>query len=134
MDMTTTESPVAYGELTNTCTCSVYDETNDTFIPTSECFGDCWDTELEFFGEAVKDILAQSEWFRVEAIRLWSGDFDAIFRADNVADFVRGITVNSEWILRYQVFADRVEFSLSHHDAPTGSASVVRPLVAKESD
>jgi hypothetical protein len=89
---------------------------------------------LEFFGECVKGILAQSEWFRVEAVRLWNGDFDAIFRATTVAEFVRGITVNSEWILRYEVFADRVEFSLSHHDAPTGSASVVRPLVADESE
>lgn len=132
--MTTTETRIAYGELTNTCTCSVLDETTGEFLPTSDCFGDCWDSELEFFGECVKGILAQSEWFRVEAVRLWNGDFDAIFRATTVAEFVRGITVDSEWILRYEVFADRVEFSLSHHDAPTGSASVVRPLVADESE
>ncbi len=128
--MTTTETPIAYGELTNTCTCSVYNEETDIFTDSPECFGDCWDTELEFFGECVKDILSQASWFRVEAIRLWDGDFDAIFPAKTVADFVRGITVNSEWTLRYQVFADRVEFSLSHHDAPTGSRSVVRPLAA----
>ena len=111
--MTTTETPIAYSELTNTCTCTVYDELTDSFTPATECDGFCWESELEFFGECVKDILSQASWFRVEAVRLWNGDFDAIFRADNVADFVRGITVNSEWILRYQVFADRVEFSLA---------------------
>jgi len=132
--MTTTETPIAYGELTNTCTCTVYNEETETLTETAECFGTCWEDELYFFGECVKDILSQASWFRVEAVRLWDGDFDAIFRADNVADFVRGITVNSEWILRYQVFADRVEFSLSHHDAPTGSTSVVRPLVTADSD
>lgn len=125
--MTTTETPTAYGELTNTCTCLVYNDETDNYTDAEQCFGDCYESELEFFGECVKDFLSLSDSFQVSGIRLWNREVGGVFTANNVAEFVRGITVDSAWILHYQVFSDRVEFSLSHHDAPTGSASVVVP-------
>ena len=130
--MTTTETPTAYGELTNGCTCIVYDDLTGIGTPATECDGFCWESELEFFGECVRDFLALSDTFRVSGIRLWNREVGGVFTANTVAEFVRGITVDSEWTLRYEVFSDRVEFSLSHHDAPTGSASVVVPYYDPE--
>lgn len=127
--MTTTETPTAYGELTNTCTCLIADEETHEFVESPECFGDCYETDLLFFGHSVRDFLALSDTFRVSGIRLWNREVGGVFTANTVAEFVQGITVDSAWYLRYQVFSDRVEFSLSHHDAPTGSSSVVIPLV-----
>ncbi len=132
--MTTTEMPVAYSELTNTCTCTVHDEETDTFTDSSVCFGTCYEDELYFFGECLNDFLSQSDTFRVSGIRLWNREVGGVFQARTVSEFVRAITVDSEWILRYRVFSDRVEFSLSHHDAPTGSASLVVPVFESDDE
>lgn len=128
------ETPIATGELTNGCTCTVYDETTGEFTdePAEECDGFCYESALEFLYECVKHLLDESDEFRVTGIRLWNGEVGGEFRATNVSEFVRGITVKSEWILSYTVFSDRMEFSLSHHDAPMGSSSVVVPLVDAE--
>lgn len=127
--MTTTETPTAYGELTNTCTCTVYDSVADEWVESPTCDGDCFNSELEFLGECLRDFLFLSDTFQVSGIRLWNREVGGVFQPRNVREFVEAITVDSLWTLRYQVFSDRVEFSLSHHDAPTGSSSVVIPLV-----
>ena len=46
------------------------------------------------------------------------------FHAKTVADLIEGMTVRSDWRMTYQVFADRIEYSLSHHDA-MGSATTL---------
>ena len=131
--MTITETPTAWGELTNTCTCLIADEETHEFVESPECFGDCYETDLGFFENSIQYFLAESDTFRVSGIRLWNREVGGVFRANNVRDFVQGITVNSAWTLRYQVFGtERIEFSLSHHDAPTGSTSVVVPVIDPE--
>lgn len=132
--MTTTETPIAYGELTNTCTCTVYDAETDSYTDSSECFGSCYEDELLFIGDCLGNLLSQSDTFRVSGIRLWNREVGGVFQARNVSEFIRGITVDSEWILRYRIFADRVEFSLSHHDAPMGSNSVVVPVFESDDE
>lgn len=132
--LSTTETPIGYGELTNTCTCKFYDEETETTVTPDECFGFCYTDELDFFGECVKHLLEKSDWFKAQSVRLWNGDFDGIFHASNVEELVRGMTVNSEWIMRYRVYEDRVEYSLSHHDAPTGSSSVLSPIISNEDE
>ena len=128
----TTTAPIAYGELTNNCTCTIYNEETDTFTDSPDCFGDCYDDQLHFFGECVGHLFEQSTIFHVTDIQLWNGTVDNVFRATNVADLVHGMTVNSSWIMDYKVFHDRIEYSLAHHDAPTGSDSVVRPILQDE--
>lgn len=131
---TTTDEVLAHGELTNTCTCSYWDEGSSEYVPSEHCFGDCWDDALYSFGFAVEHLLAMSNRFGVAGLQLWYGPVDGEFTATNVGDFVRGVTVNSSWTMRYSVYADRMEYSLSHHDAPTGSSSVVRPIVESDDD
>ena len=131
---TTTETPTAYGTITNRCTCTTYDEVLEEYTdePSADCLGDCWSDTLHFFGECVKEFMSDSEKFCIENLRLWDGEHSGVFHANNVAELIRGMTVNSEWSMDYKVFPNRIEYSLSHHDAPTGSCSVVRPLAKDE--
>ena len=132
MTTPTTEAPLSWGTLTNTCTCEVWnDDTNDWEQPET-CFGDCWDDSLHAFGFAVAHLLDISQDFVVYGIRLWDGEVSGRFTARSVADFVRGCSVDSAWHMEYQVFHNRMEYSLSHHDAPTGSASIVVPIASDD--
>jgi hypothetical protein len=47
-------------------------------------------------------------------------------------DIIRGMTVNGDWTMRWATYEDRIEYSLSHHDAPTGSVSVLYPVSEAE--
>jgi len=131
----TTETPIATGEITNTCTCvQVDDEGNTTDEPVSHCYGDCWYDSVDNFTYVCNDFREKNEtdWWKVTNLRLWDGDVSGYFHADNVEDLLRGMAVRGEWIMRYSVFADRIEYSLSHHDAPMGSATVLTAVSDEE--
>jgi hypothetical protein len=80
-----------------------------------------------------KDLRDSNEtyWWKVEDLRLWDREVSGYFQADKIRDLIAGMTVKSEWIMRYSVFADRIEYSLSHHDA-MGSNSVLRGVTEEE--
>lgn len=130
--MSVTESPTATGAFSNVCDCEVWNEETSEYTPSTNCYGECWEDSLYGFGIAVEHLLKENSWFAVENLRLWDGNRSGEFRADTVAELVNGMTVNSEWSMTYAVFSDRIEYSLSHHDAPTGSNSVLRPFVEAE--
>jgi hypothetical protein len=125
-----TEAPIATSEITNSCTCTFYNEETDEFFPTDYCYGDCWEDSVGFFAEVTKEFRESNEtgWWRVENLRLWNGEVGGLFHADKVQDLLGGMTVRGEWTMNYRVFADRIEYSLAHHDAPTGSATVLWPV------
>lgn len=127
-EMSTTETPTAKGVFTNVCECEEWNEETSEYVPRN-CYGECWEDTLYGFGIAVEHLLKDNSWFVVENLRLWDGNHSGEFRANTVAELVTGMTVNSEWAMAYEVFSDRIEYSLSHHDAPTGSNSVLRPFV-----
>jgi hypothetical protein len=120
------------GEITNTCTCNLYEEDgevksiDETYGST--CFGDCWEFAVEDFAMVTETLRDSNEtgWWRVENLRLWNGEVSGLFDANTVAKLIEGMTVRGEWTMHYEVFDDRIEYSLSHHDAPTGSKSVLR--------
>lgn len=128
----TTETPIAKGEITNTCTCTVYDEETGEYTeePSANCYGECWESEVEFFGYITKELIDNNEtgWWQVANLRLWNGEVGGLFHAETVTELLRGMTVRSEWIMRYEVFSDRIEYSLSHHDAPMGSSTTLVPV------
>ena len=128
---TDTDTVLAYGEITNTCTCTVYDEETGEYTedPAEHCDASCWDFAVEDFANVTEDLRNANPdgWWAVDDLQLWNRTVSGYFQATNVADIIRGMTVNSSWIMRYRVYADRVEYSLSHHDA-MGSASTLRPM------
>jgi hypothetical protein len=110
-------------EYTNNCTCEYYDEETEESIPSPDCWGDCWEYVLDDFKEITKDLFYENEtnWWKVSNIRLWDGESSGYFFADNVKELIKGMTVNSEWMMSGEVFNDYINYSLSHHDAPMGS-------------
>ena len=113
-------------EITNTCTCMDYDDDTGADIPAEYCFGDCWDFALEQFAYEAQVIMENNEtgWWKVTDLAFWDGNHSGYFHATKVSDILRGMTVRSEWIMRYTAFPDRVEYSLSHHDS-MGSATTL---------
>jgi hypothetical protein len=112
-----TETPISYGTISNTCQCE------------EDCYGICWEDDLYFFGLCTDELIANaSGWWSIENVRLWHGHVSGYGQANNARDLLDLMTVRSEWQMEYRVFPDRIEYSLSHHDAPTGSASTIRPM------
>lgn len=128
---------IASGEITNGCSCLVFEDENGneaSIDPNYTCYGDCWEFAVEDFAMATEDFRATNttDWWHAKNLRLWNGEVSGYFHADNVAKLIEGMTVNSEWIMRYEVFIDRIEYSLSHHDAPTGSSTVLTVMTEEE--
>lgn len=114
-------------EYTNTCTCRGYDTETDKEYDLDYCSGDCWDLTVEDFSNIASHLIQKNEtcWWRVTALRLWNGEVSGFFHAKNPVDILRGMAVNSEWIMRGEIFDDHIQYSLSHHDAPMGSSSIL---------
>ena len=127
-NMTTTTALT--GELTNNCTCLTYEEDGETKSVDTEygstCYGDCWDYAVEDFANVTEELRNSNEtdWWKVSNLRLWDGESSGYFHAKTVADIIEGMTVRSDWTMTYEVHADRIEYSLSHHDA-NGSATTL---------
>lgn len=130
-----TDTLTLKGTLTNGCTCTKYDEATGEYTeePTESCYGDCWEWAVEDFTNVTQDLRDSNEtgWWKVEDLALWNRNVSGYFHATKVVDLIRGMTVNSEWIMRYEVFGDRIEYSLSHHDA-MGSRTILRPITEEQ--
>lgn len=129
-----TPTPISWGTLSNTCTCEVWNDADNDYARPELCGGECWDDALYSFGLAVEHLLTMTDNFIVVNLRLWNGNVSGTFRANSVSELVRGMTVNSEWTMEYKVYPDSIRYSLSHHDAPTGSSSVLRPIVEEDTE
>ena len=115
------------GELSNSCACSSYNETTGEFDNSDICHGDCWDDQLEVFGEFVKEFFdgnENKEW-QVDGLPLWERKVSGRFSATKVSDFVQGITVRGDWHLFYKLDGETLRVRLSHHDVPTGGVFTV---------
>lgn len=121
-------------EYTNQCSCQNYNEDTDTFTDSEHCYGDCWDFTVEDFQNITEHLFNKNEtnWWRVSGLRLWNGDIDGVFTAQNATDLLQGMSVRSDWLMRGEVFEDRIEYSLSHHDAPMGSSSTLTMITEEE--
>lgn len=125
-----TNNTALVGELTTNCNCLTYEEDGETkSIDTeygSTCYGDCWEYAVEDFVTITEELRNSNEtdWWKVSNLRLWNGESSGYFHAKTVADLIEGMTVQGDWTMRYAVHADRIEYSLSHHDA-MGSATTL---------
>lgn len=109
-------------EIQNTCICE--DEHGE---PTQDCWGDCWDWQLDYFTELTQSLFAKNPhgYWKISDIRLWNREVGGIAKCEKPIDLIRAMSVDSMWIMRYTVHSEGIDYSLSHHDA-MGSASTVR--------
>jgi hypothetical protein len=115
-------------EIQNTCICT--DENGDYI---GECY-DCWEDQLSDFHYAVKEFFDSNAtyYFRIGGVKLWNREVGGIAECKTPIDLLNAMTVNSAWTMRYTVHENAIEYSLSHHDAPMGSASFVRHATEEE--
>lgn len=113
-------------EYTNTCTCQVYDPETDESIDSTDCYGDCWEQVVYDFTEITKHLFDKNEtnFWRIGDIQLWNRSVSGFAKAKTPQELLNAMSVNSEWIMMGQVFDDRIEYSLSHHDAMGSNSSV----------
>ena len=102
--------------ITNSCTCIVVDdEGNESDTP--HCYGDSWDDALAIFAEDTAELRGISRWWRIDGLPLWNRKVGGTIVVEDVNDLIAGLTVNSDWSLRYKVTPTHLWCYLSHHDA-----------------
>lgn len=113
-DMTDTQ---IYERISNICECD--------WDLAASC--SCYDDDVDNFFYSVKEWYEgnDSATWQVNGLPLWNGDVSGYFTAKNFYEFVEGITVRSEWTLRYRLDGDTLNCVLSHHDVPTGRSFTV---------
>ena len=136
MNKTELVHDVFTGRMSSSCSCTAYDDTIGEYTdePAQECYGHCWEWALEQFSTDIEELRDDNEtnWWRVENLKLWDKKVSGMFYAKTVEELLRGMTVNGEWNMTYTVYSDHIEYSLSHHDAPTGSSSVLRAVTDEQ--
>ena len=121
------------GFISNSCFCAdpehgSLDENDEPYPDDYYCDGICWEAALEDFGQCLSEMgLSEVDAWEVRGIKLWNRTTGGFFRPKDTEDMMHHLVVNSQWHMEWTMYADRVEYSLSHHDAPMGSASVLRP-------
>lgn len=115
--MTTSTDYLYKGETTNGCVCQDFDETLADWVPRAECYGYCWDDQVEDFTNCLEEFLAGHTRFAVTGFPLWHGTIDGRFEARNAREFLAAVTVRGDWFLRWEVTPTAFVAHLSHHDA-----------------
>lgn len=122
-------------EITNSCTCETWDDQANDFVPTTECWGHCWETMLEDFECVAYDLLSENETneWRIDDFPVWNGKVSGVFEASNARQLLERITPSrTEWRLAYKAHKTHLECVLWHHDAPMGGRMIVAPRVNEE--
>ena len=118
------------GAIHNTCDCTKYDPIKEehTDEPADYCDGNCWETAVEFFTESVKEWYDANPTYNfiVDGLPLWNRSVSGEFTAKTITEFIRAVTVNDTWRLRWQVSGEVLHLNLAHHDVPMGRGYIVR--------
>ena len=117
----------------NLCSCMESDDFIMIEALQIECDGICWEMALEDFTDITSGLFEVNEtlWWKVSNLGLWDGNHSGLFYAESIEQLVEGMTVRSGWIMRGSVYKNKIEYSLSHHDAPMGSNTVLT-MVSEE--
>ena len=104
-------------EYTNACTCVTYDDDSGQWNEAPECWGDCWECQLDDFLYVSQELLESSTTFKIDGFPTWYGATGGIFDASNAQQLLLAITPrNTEWELSLTVENNCLTGVLSHHD------------------
>jgi hypothetical protein len=115
-------------EYTNACTCVTYNDDSGDWEEAPECWGDCWQDQIEDFAYIVQDIIDHSNTFKIKGFPVWYGTTGGMFDAENAEELLLAITPrNTEWRLQVTGNLYHLTGILSHHDG-TGTITVT-PII-----
>lgn len=119
---------------TSNCTCTNYEDDTEETTEASECYGNCWEQTLEDFSNITSGLFEKNDtlWWKISNFRLWDGNHNGFAYADSPIKLIEAMTVNSEWTIRGTILDNHIEYSLSHHDAPTGSNTTLSIITEEE--
>ena len=130
------ETVHANGTIQNTCTCEEWNETTGEWVPTQECYGDCWEHEQYGFQLATETLFDSPNFtgtWKIEGFPVWNGTVSGIFDATDHKKLLSSITPDrTAWILRYEIIGETLTGVLSHHDAPMGGRITVTMIKEEE--
>jgi hypothetical protein len=115
-------------EYTNTCICVTYNDDTGEWSEAPECWGDCWQDQIEDFTYIVQDIIEHSTTFKIIGFPTWYGTSGGTFDASNAEQLLLAITPrNTEWRLQVTGNLYHLTGVLSHHD---GAGTItVTPII-----
>lgn len=122
----------------NECMCLDSDY-NDDFVMFEalqiDCEGECWEAAMEDFKDITGGLFEKNEtmWWKVSNLALWDGNHSGYGYAKDSEDLLDLMTVKSAWHIKGTVFDDRIEYSLSHHDA-MGSKTVLTMVTEEQKE
>lgn len=121
-------------EFGNLCSCMESDDFIMIEALQTECDGICWEMALEDFTDITSGLFEANEtyWWKVSNLKLWDGNHGGYGKAKDAQALLELMTVRSDWNIKGKVFNDRIEYSLSHHDAPMGSNTVLTMITEKQ--
>jgi hypothetical protein len=113
-----TENETYTATLTNTCACQYHDAETDEYHPTDNCYGDCWDDQVQDFANITEHLFTENnQEFRIEGFPVWYGTIDGTFHARTPEKLLESITPDrTEWNLEVTVHTTHLTGKLSHHD------------------
>ena len=128
-----TEQVYEFG-FSNLCSCMESDDFIMIEAFQIECDGICWEMALEDFTNITSGLFEANEtyWWKVSNLKLWDGNHGGYGKAKDAQALLELMTVRSDWNIKGKVFNDRIEYSLSHHDAPMGSNTVLTMITEEQ--
>ena len=105
--------------ITNACTCVTYNDDSGDWEEAPECWGDCWNEQVEDFQQITEHLFTENnQEFRIEGFPRWDGPVSGTFHARTAEKLLESITPDrTEWHLELTVHATHLTGFLSHHDA-----------------
>ena len=121
-------------EFGNLCSCMDGDDFIMFEALQIDCDGICWEMALEDFTDITSGLFEDNEthWWKISNLKLWDGNHGGYGKAKDAEALLELMTVRSDWNIKGKVFNDRIEYSLSHHDAPMGSNTVVTMITDEQ--
>jgi hypothetical protein len=107
-------------QVSNTCTCT-YVNADDIDCPAENCFGDCWDDQLDWLNETIL-----KPWIERNG---WDWDTDITIMGSNMSwlgvsgycdttpsEVVRSLSINGDFTLRFSLVGSDLTCLRSSHD------------------
>jgi len=117
--------------ITNACTCVTYNDDSGDWEEAPECWGDCWNEQVEDFQQITEHLFTENnQEFRIEGFPRWDGPVSGTFHARTAEKLLESIPPDrTEWRLELTVHENHLTGALSHHD---GSGIITVTPIAQE--
>jgi len=137
---TNTARPITEVEISTDCTCEPYYESEDDFVPSNVCEGECYESAVEDF-----EVCILEEWRILHAIDShallrvvgsamgWTRARGFTYAVANAESIVRSLSLrNADYTLYLSFDGEKLTARRTSHDEPTGASFTFEVLTEAE--